>query len=371
MDPSPPSDDSPTSEPAPPRPQEQLLIEVLAELAGGVILCTTAGLAQFATTAATQFPSSSIICWFLDMHHAEQARQHATANDNLSSNLTLHCAADLPELAADVVALPLSANGEAELARDLMQTGHTRLVDGGLLAVSTDNPRDTWLHQELAKLCPRVERRPSPRGVVYLARKAGPLRKLKNFGCEFAFRDGGRLIRAVSRPGVFAHRRIDAGARQVLNFMRIEPGQRVLDIGCGSGVLSLAAAFRATNVQVHAVDSNARAVACTAAGAALNGLTTIGTQLNADGEFAGANTYQLALANPPYYANFRIARHFVVSALRALEAGGRIVVVGKHPEWYAENLPLWYDDVEIFESKGYYLATGLASQRSSRPQGGG
>ena len=50
-----------------------------------------------------------------------------------------------------------------------------------------------------------------PGGAVYVATKTEPLKKIKNFECEFAFRDRGRLIRAVSRPGVFSHRSIDAG----------------------------------------------------------------------------------------------------------------------------------------------------------------
>ena len=86
----------------------------------------------------------------------------------------------------------------------------------------------------------------------------------KNFRCEFAFRDRGRLIHAVSRPGVFSHREIDPGARQLMAAMEIAAGDRVLDIGCGSGTVSFAAAFRAEGVEVLAVDSHARAVECTA-----------------------------------------------------------------------------------------------------------
>ena len=194
----------------------------------------------------------------------------------------------------------------------------------------------------MKKLLGTVTRRPAEQGVVYLGQKRQPLRKIKDFSCRFAFRDGGRLLQALSRPGVFAHRRIDAGARQVLNRMEIRPGDAVLDIGCGSGVLSLAAAARAAGVRVHAVDSNARAVHCTAAGAELNGLSNLTTELNCSGgkgvrnllperpdqpsvgarcfaqkvpdTFSSQRGYRLALANPPYYASFQIARRFLLAA---------------------------------------------------------
>ena len=343
-----------------PRPSEQCLIDCLDDLAGQTLLCTSAGVAQLALAAAAR--QARVHCHYLDLYQAERARRHAglaAGAKQATANLTIECEEDFPDIAADVVALPLSSSGEAELARDLLQTGHQRLRTGGRLLASTDNPRDTWLAEQMQRLFSRVERRAMASGVVYVATKTGPLKKLKNFFCEFTFRDREKLLKAYSRPGVFAHRRVDPGARQMLNVMEVEAGQRVLDLGCGSGVLSLAASSRAAGVLVHSVDSNARAVACTARGAALNGLENISTELNADGNFAGQGSYDLALANPPYFANFRIARHFVLSAHRALKPGARLLVVTKFPAWYAEHLPNWYRDVQLIESKQYFIASGI------------
>jgi 16S rRNA G1207 methylase RsmC len=258
----------------------------------------------------------------------------------------------------DLVALPFSATGEAELTRDLMQAGHELLQPRGTMITSTDNPRDQWLHAEMRKLFQSVTRRAAERGVTYMARKADPLTKLKDFSAEFMFRAGPRLIRVYTRPGVFSHRRLDPGARQVIRAMQVNPGDRVLDIGCGAGVLSLAAAMRAEGVRVHAVDSNARAIQCAAKGAELNGLTNITTELNASGEYEGQGTFDVALANPPYYAAHDIARRFLVAARSALKPGGRILAVTKSPEWYEENMHQWFDDVRLVPSQGYVLAEG-------------
>ena len=167
----------------------------------------------------------------------------------------------------DVAAFPLTAGGEADLTRDLLQAGHERLRLGGTLYAATENRKDTWLGEQLHKLFRSWERRLLSDGVLYVATKTEPLKKIKNYSCEFAFRDRGRLIRAFSRPGVFSHRHIDPGARRLIEEMRVDTGARVLDIGCGAGVVALAAAFRAEGVTVHAVDSNVRAVRCTQRGA--------------------------------------------------------------------------------------------------------
>jgi 16S rRNA (guanine1207-N2)-methyltransferase len=278
-------------------------------------------------------------------------------------NLLISCAADFPNDDVDIAAFPFSASGEAELTRELIQAGHQRLRPGGKMFAATDNRKDTWLREQLGKVFSKLERRPSSAGVLYVGTKAELLKRNRNFACGFAFRDRGRLIRAYSRPGVFSHRSVDAGARQLLNEMQINAGARVLDIGCGAGVVALAAAFRADGVIVHAVDSSCRAVQCAQQGAQLNGLTNLTTELNADGGFAGAGSYDLALANPPYYSSFRIARHFLIAGRDALRSGGKILVVTKRPDWYQQNMPEWFEDVTVSERKSYYLIQGVRPPR--------
>jgi 16S rRNA (guanine1207-N2)-methyltransferase len=349
-----------------PRPAEQILIEALGEVAPGRILCTSIGRAQFAAAAARADATSHVCCSFLDLYALEQARlQHADA----PPNLRLECAADFPDGPFDAVVLPVSTSGEAELVRDWLQSGHERLRDGGTMLAATDNPSDVWLHGELRKLFSKVTRRPVERGTLFKAIKTEPLKKRKNFECRLAFRDQGRLIHATSRPSVFSHRQVDGGARALLRAAVIEPGQQVLELGCGSGVVSLAAAFRAPGVRVLAVDSNSRAVECTRRGAALNGLSNLDMQLStaeaqASGEIPTAE-FDLVLANPPYYSNFRIAEIFAACAARALKPSGTALFVAKRTDWYTEQLPRWFAQVSI-EPLGNY-----AIVRAQVPRGQG
>ena len=337
------------------RPQEQLLIDTLDGFSPGRMLCTSQGLAQLAAAAAKRFPAAAIFCHYLDLYHAEKARQHAGSD---LANLTIGCSSDFPPHTVDLAALPTSARGEAELTRELLQEAYQRLATGGTLIASSDNPHDRWLHDEMRTLFPTVTRRESSQGTVYLAKRGRPLKRVRNFRCEFAYRDRGRLIHAASRPGVFSHREVDPGARQLMTAMEIAAGDRVLEMGCGSGTVSLAAAFRAEGVEVIAVDSHARAVECTALGASRNGLSNITVQHSASGPQCAPGTVDVEVANPPYYAGLSIARFFLEAGHAALRQGGLIFLVTKHPDWYAAQMPQWFGEVAIEQSKNYWIVCG-------------
>ena len=332
------------------RPAEQRALEIARTIAGERILSTTLGRAQAAHELAIERPGARVACWFLDQHQ----QRLATAERQLA-NLSLSCEPDLPEQEIDLAVLPFSMRGEAELTRDLLQSAIQRLKLGGKLVAATDNPRDDWLREQLGIWFKKVTKHAFDDGVVYVVTKQEPLKKVKNFRAEFVFRDGDNLITAVSRPGVFSHRHVDPGARHLLEAAEVRPGMRILDIGCGAGTVSLALAKREPTAQILAVDSNARAVQCTQLGAELNGLAHITTELNASGEYVDPGSFDLALANPPYFADFEIALRFVQAAHNSLRVGGQLLLVTKAPSWYEENLQADWREVEIVPSKRYFV----------------
>ena len=332
---------------------EGLLVARGDLFAGPRLLCTTLGRAQFAAVAAVSRPDRRVVCHFLDLFRCEESQRLHGADD---PKLRLVCTPDFPDEEFDCAALPLTATGEAELAREKMQAAYVRLVDGGRLVVSTDNPDDSFFHDEMQKLFPKVTRIPETKGVIYAATKPGPLKKEKNFTAEVTFRDGGRLYQLVTRPGVFSHRRVDPGTRGVLDAVTVEPGMKILDLGCGAGPVAIALAGRAENVTVEAVDSNPRAVACTLETAKRNGLEgRVRAHLNAEARCGVKGKLDLAVGNPPYFSKFRIAELFLASAAEALRPGGRVVFVTKQPAWFAQHLPEHFEDVTTTPAKNYVI----------------
>ena len=334
------------------RPSEQRALSLAQSLGGRHILSTTVGRAQAARQLAVERPDARVVCWYLD-----QFQQLLAGGEDQPGNLLLECQADCPAGEFDLAAMPFSMHGVAELTRDLLQSAADRLAIGGKLVAATDNPRDQWLGEQVGRLLKKVTRHDFDNAVVYVATKRQPLKKLKDFGCEFVFRDRERLIKAVSRPGVFSHRHIDPGARRLLAAAEVQPGMRILDIGCGAGTVSLALAAREPTASVLAVDSHTRAVECTLHGASLNGLANVTAVLNATGEYPDAASFDLAVANPPYYADFEIAARFVAAARRSLKPGGKLLLVTKSPRWYDEHLAADWRDVQVEPSKRYFVVS--------------
>lgn len=340
-----------------PKRSEQLLIDDLPlERPSGKALCTSLGRAQFAAKLATTNARADVTTFFLDLYQAEQAMRFIATE--APGRVEVVCQSDLPAGPFDLIAMPLTATGDAELTRDLLQQAHQQLSNDGMLLVATDNPRDSWLRGILAERFEDNKRIARPDGVVYYCRQPYRIGNLKRFDCDIVFRDGDRLVKAISRPGVFSHRHIDVGARALIEVMHIDAGQRVFEIGCGWGAVSLAAAIRTRTGRVDAIDANPRAVECTQRSAQLNGLTNLRASLDASGRVAEPGSYDIALANPPYFSNHRIAEIFLEATARALRHGGEVYVVTKHSQWYETTMPQWFERLMVTDHRGYQVLSG-------------
>ena len=339
------------------RTSEQLLIDWLPDSPPSRMICTSLGRGQLAAAAAKRWPNAKVDCLFLDLFLAERAQK--AQSDQELPNLEFRCEVDFPEPSCELAALPFTTGGEAELTWNLMQTAFERLEVGGQLAVAVDNPDDTWLRERMKSLFKKTTIIPDKLGVLYVGKKTGPLKKVKEFADEFAFRDAGRLYKVVTQPSVFSHRRLDLGARALMEAMVLKPGDRILELGCGAGAVCFAAAGRNPDGIVHGLDSNPRAVACTLEGAKRNELPNITAALTADACVEDVGSYDLVLANPPYFSNFRIAELFVNSAAEALKKGGRLQIVTKHPTWFLERLPQQFRRVRATESRRYSIVSGV------------
>jgi 16S rRNA (guanine1207-N2)-methyltransferase len=324
------------------RPAERLLLDFLPQLSAQRVLSNTVGRGQLAIEYGRRNQGTNVSCWMLDLYQTQQIQSAGS----LPVNLRLICATVPPPGEVDLVAWVFSRDGNGELVRDMLQIGHERLMIGGQLVAAIDNPRDKWLHELLQNLFPKVSRHASKSGILYTATKTAPLKKHKQYASEFAFRDGERLIHLCTRPSVFSHRELDGGARALIKTMHVEPNMRVLDLGCGCGAVGIAAALRAADVHVDATDSNPRAIESTLWAADRNAAANMTATLDCDGRNIIPAAYDLVLANPPYYSNFRIARLFVEIAAKALKSGGTLLLVTKTPQWYHDNLPAVFTDMK-------------------------
>ncbi len=124
-----------------------------------------------------------------------------------------------------------------------------------------------------------------------------------------------------SIPGVFSWEELDDGTARLLDTLGEDLciGQRVLDVGCGTGVIGLYAA-RLGAASVDMIDSSFLAVQCAQEGILANGFAATCHAWTSDlYSDAGDEPYNLILSNPP----FHIGHAVETEAAQALISGAR------------------------------------------------
>ncbi|PFG44171.1 16S rRNA (guanine1207-N2)-methyltransferase [Isoptericola jiangsuensis] len=145
----------------------------------------------------------------------------------------------------------------------------------------------------------------------------------------------------VAHGGTFAGAALDHGTRFLLSTAgRWPAAARVhdaVDLGCGSGLLSVVLARRYPDARVVATDRSASAVASTLATAAANGVDVTVTRDDAGGDLPDASA-DVVVLNPPFHDRAALrtdaAHRMFATAGRVLRPGGEL--------WCVYNTPLRY-----------------------------
>ena len=272
------------------------------------------------------------VCYQMDLFQADRLRAELV---EAGQTATVTTAADLWDVPGPfgAVLLPAIAHGERELKRDMVEQAHHVLRPGGLLAVLSDVPRDQFFPPLLKKTYGKVAQESGESGTVLWSPRGDDKPRRRHEISYHVRRPDANSLVIVSRPGVFSYGRLDDGARALTEVMDIRHGDALLDIGCGTGAVGILAGLRAgESGSVTFVDSNTRAVALAELNAKAAGLTNYKTVAAARLDGLPESAFDVALANPPYYAQQSIARLFVEGARRLLRPGGRLYLVTRQAD---------------------------------------
>ena len=155
--------------------------------------------------------------------------------------------------------------------------------------------------------------------------------------------------------GVFSPRRADRGTLAMLSAVEFAPGMKVLDLGCGCGLVGILAAKLCGGENVVLCDVDPLAVEIARKNAAANGVGGVKVALS-DGFKALDDTgFDLILSNPPYQSDFSVARGFIEKGFNRLKIGGRMVMVTKRRDWYRNKLIAIFGGVRVREIDGYFV----------------
>ncbi len=174
----------------------------------------------------------------------------------------------------------------------------------------------------------------------------------------------GQSLSLVSGSGVFAQGRLDVGTAVLFRETAPPSGGRILDLGCGYGVIGLAIASAVPSAVVTGVDVNERAVLLANENAASLGLSSRFTAVTPDGVPDDA-TYDEIWSNPPIRIGKAALHDLLLRWFARLVPGGRaVLVVGKNLG--ADSLQRWlgeqgYPTERVASAKGFRV---LESRRS-------
>ncbi len=150
----------------------------------------------------------------------------------------------------------------------------------------------------------------------------------------------------INHANVFSREQLDQGARFLLQHIPVcAPEQRVIDLGCGNGVLGLAMLQRQPQIKLVFADESYMAV-----DSARLTLTANRADLLAQAEFSVddclsqqlANSADFIICNPPFHQQNAITDHIAwqmfADAQRVLKKHGRLRIVANRHLAYSEKL---------------------------------
>ncbi|MDR0286583.1 MAG: methyltransferase [Clostridiales bacterium] len=158
-----------------------------------------------------------------------------------------------------------------------------------------------------------------------------------------------------SNAGCFSPRYVDKGTLAMLSFVDFGAADKILDLGCGYGVVGILAAKFTAPENVFLTDVCKSALQCARLNAILNKTENINI-IESDGYKNLEETgFDLILSNPPYNSDFSVAKMFIEKGFNRLRIGGRLYMVTKRKEWYKNKFISVFGGVKIHEKDGYYV----------------
>lgn len=161
---------------------------------------------------------------------------------------------------------------------------------------------------------------------------------------------------------LFSPKAIDLGTEFMLSKVVFAEEDKVLDLGCGYGVVGILAAKIIGPENVVMVDVNQEAIKISKVNSEANNVSEIKI-FESDG-LSNVNDFDFTviLSNPPYHVDFSVPKNFIEKGFNRLKMGGKMYMVTKRKEWYKNKLVSVFGGVKIWEENGYYVFMSIKNQ---------
>jgi 16S rRNA (guanine1207-N2)-methyltransferase len=168
-------------------------------------------------------------------------------------------------------------------------------------------------------------------------------------------------LEIMTDAGVFSKKKVDFGSDLLIRSLPPVDG-RVLDLGCGYGVIGISIASMNPNVHVTMVDINERAVSLTEQNIELNGLQNA-EAFQSNGFEGVEGPFDAIVTNPPIRAGKKIIYPLFEESIHYLESGGAIYLVIQKKQGAKsamEKLASVYGNCEaLVKDGGYWILRSI------------
>ncbi|MBI4452465.1 class I SAM-dependent methyltransferase [Candidatus Woesearchaeota archaeon] len=167
-------------------------------------------------------------------------------------------------------------------------------------------------------------------------------------GNEFGF---------YTASGVFSKGKIDRGTLVLAENMRIKNNSKILDVGCGIGILGIAAA-KFFDAAVVMTDINKRAVMLAEKNVELHNAKAEIHQGNLY-EKIKCNDFDVVISNPPQTAGKELCFQLIGQSKNHLKQGGNLQIVARHNKGgktLSKKMEEVFGNVKVIAKKaGYWV----------------
>jgi len=165
-------------------------------------------------------------------------------------------------------------------------------------------------------------------------------------GIELTFKTSGEIFSPTS---------IDRGTLAMLSTVEFNEDDKVLDLGCGYGVVGILASKIIGPENVVMTDINEKAIQLSKENSVLNNVDKVKIYRSDGFKDILEKDFTLILSNPPYHVDFTVPKEFIEKGFNRLTIGGRMFMVTKRKEWYKNKLTSIFGGTRIYEVDGYYV----------------
>jgi 16S rRNA (guanine1207-N2)-methyltransferase len=166
---------------------------------------------------------------------------------------------------------------------------------------------------------------------------------------EFVARTPIGAFNLFSLPGIFSYDHIDEGTDLLLTKLGISSNERVLDLGCGYGIIGLIAA-QTGSADVDLVDVSLLAIAATKQNLARYHINNAQAMPSDALSAVSEKHYTQIISNPPFHTgkdiDYQVAQAFIQQSWQSLESGGRLMLVTNLFTHFDATLKVFFRQIE-------------------------